>query len=309
MHQIFPKDETTYNSVVKVGVKMMGSNDDLDMICLGSNKRPTIIYDNIYGVVSCWLDFFKNSLEEFIILWVKQHKWARYKGLGVFVDSYSNPSVIIEWTSIGLLSDRDFMSPRYIQHSLGSANKKHLTNPKYHSILQNVYIYTDICMHSVNLLQFIHYIRLQIQHLECSYQLSSIPHFTPSFKHIICPPKRHQKKHGVRLSFPRPRGHAFAWEAALWFASDLGFAWGAAKTDGNGVCRDGGVWCIWEFGLGQIWVELDDKDESEDIFRQPCQDDGMIYEENCHKQQELVAGDCVRLVKCNLDIFNMVFYS
>ena len=62
MHQIFPKDETTYNSVVKVGVKMMGSNDDPDKICLGSNKKPTIIYDNIYGVVSCWLGFLKTRL-------------------------------------------------------------------------------------------------------------------------------------------------------------------------------------------------------------------------------------------------------
>ncbi len=37
-------------------------------------------------------------------------------------------------------------------------------------------------MHSVDLLQFAHYIRLQIQHLEYSYQLRSILHFAPSFK-------------------------------------------------------------------------------------------------------------------------------
>ena len=184
-------------------------------------------------------------------------KWARYNGRFAFLDSYSNQSVII-W--VCWLAFKQRIHEFYIHTTQPRKCKQKDTKstylyqtwpPIYHLTVR---IYTDIlaftefmATHPLHI--FINHITNSTSRMFSSTELQVTPSFkqrVPALRSCIC-----GRDHIWDVICAQ--GHAFAWEAALWFASDLGFARGAAIAIGR---RGTGFRCNVEMEVSYVYKNL-----------------------------------------------------
>ena len=140
----------------------------------------------------------------------------------------------------------EVQTKRYKEHLLVSNMTTHISSNSTY-IYRYMYAFTEfMATHPLHI--FINRITNSTSRMFSSTELQKLQ-VTPSFKQRVPALRSCICGRDHIWDVICAQGHAFAWEAALWFASDLGFAWGEAiaigrRGTGFVQCRDGGVLCL-----------------------------------------------------------------